>query len=364
MSCRLSKEDLMQHPSLLAMLRCRLLLLVALVTGGWLACASTALLAAEADAVDESSFRAGAVFHTADSLAERLQDSRVDSQACLTGLCWQPTAFDVRLEKPWKHGELCVTFPSPRPVGNADNDTVAMEWYIARDDAGQPRLAPACVVVHESGRGMDVGRLIARSLNVHGLHTFLIHLPWYGKRQPEGGKPTAEMVLPALSQGIADVRRAHDAVAALPCVDRHKIAVQGTSLGGFVTATASGLDQCYDSTFILLAGGDLAGIIQHGSKDAAKFRDNLIQAGLTDAQISAALHSVEPLRIAHRLNPVRTWLYSGLFDDVVPPKHCDQLAEAAALAEDHHLKLHATHYSGIVYLPVVLAQIHAHITAE
>lgn len=364
MNCPLAKEDLMQRPSVLAMLCCRLVLPVALIAGRWLMFSSTASLAAEAAAADVHAIRAGAVFHTADSLAEHLQDSRDDTQACLAGLCWQPTAFDVRLENPWKHGDLCVVFPSPRPVGNADNDTVAMEWYIARDDAGQPRLAPACVVVHESGRGMDVGRLIARSLNAHGLHTFLIHLPWYGKRQPEAGKPTAEMVLPALSQGIADVRRAHDAVAAIPCVDRHKIAVQGTSLGGFVTATASGLDQCYDSTFILLAGGDLAGIIQHGSKDAAKFRDNLIQAGLNDAEISAALHSVEPLRIAHRLNPLRTWLYSGLFDDVVPPKHCDQLAAAAALAEDHHLKLHANHYSGIIYLPVVLAQIHAHITAE
>lgn len=307
---------------------------------------------------------AGARFSANDSLVATPHDESADAEACLAGLCWKPESFEVSIDDPWKAGDLCVTFPSPRPVGNAGNDTVSMEWYVARDEDGDPKRAPACVVVHESGRGMDVGRLIARSLNAHGIHTFLLHLPWYGKRQPEAGKPTMEMVLPALAQGIADVRRARDAVAALPVVDAQRIAVQGTSLGGFVTATASSLDGGFDSTFILLAGGDLAGIIAHGAKDAAKFRDELKEAGLSDEQVATALHSVEPLRVAHRLNPDRTWLFSGKFDEVVPPKHCEQLAEAAGLADDHHLELHATHYSGIVYLPVVLAQIHAHITAE
>lgn len=329
-------------------------LIVAIALGGWLL--GTLLEAAEVVA--------GARFAATDSLMAEPHDESADAQACLAGLCWTPQRFEVRIEEPWKEGELCVTFPTPRPTGNAVNDTVSMEWYVARDDDGEPRVAPACVVVHESGRGMDVGRLIARGLNAHGLHTFLIHLPWYGKRQPENGKPTMEMVLPALAQGIADVRRARDAVAAIPLVDADRIAVQGTSLGGFVTATAASLDSRFDSTFILLAGGDLAGIIAHGAKDAAKFRDELKAAGLSDEQVADALQSVEPLRVAHRLNPDRTWLYSGKFDEVVPPKHCDQLAEAAGLADDHHLRLHATHYSGIVYLPVVLAQIHAHITAE
>lgn len=307
---------------------------------------------------------AGTTFHASDSLVGEPRDPNSDAEACLAGLCWKPEDFEVRIEEPWQAGELCVTFPSPKPVGNAGNDTVSMEWYVARDEHGEPTPAPACVVVHESGRGMDVGRLIARGLNAHGIHTFLLHLPWYGKRQPEAGKPTMEMVLPALAQGIADVRRARDAVAAIPIVDAQRVAVQGTSLGGFVTATASSLDGGFDSTFILLAGGDLAGIIAHGSKDAAKFRDELTRAGLSDAQVAEVLHSVEPLRVAHRLDPDRTWLYSGTLDDVVPPKHCDQLAETAGLADDHHLRLHATHYSGIIYLPVVLAQIHAHITAE
>jgi dienelactone hydrolase len=308
--------------------------------------------------------RVGATFEAADSLSVEPPDASADAQACLAGLCWTPGRFTVRIDEPWKEGELCVSFPSPRPLGHDANDAVAMEWYVARDTAGEPRRAPACVVVHESGRGMDVGRLIARSLNAHGIHTFLIHLPWYGRRQPETGKPTMEMILPALTQGLADVRRARDAVASLPVVDAGRIAVQGTSLGGFVTATAAGLDRGFDRTFILLAGGDLAGIVKHGRKDAAEFREELAAAGMTEERIAEVLGAIEPLRVAHRLAPDRTWLYSGLFDEVVPQQHSQRLAEAAGLADDHHLRLHATHYSGMIYLPVVLAQINAHITAD
>ena len=308
----------------------------------------------------------GSTWQASDTLLAMPSDEDPDAEACLLGLCWPPAEFPVRVEAPWREncGDYCVRFPSPRPAGHAGNDAVAMEWYAVRDEQGKPRRAPACIVVHESGRGMDVGRLIARGLHAHGLHTFMVHLPWYGRRQPATGKPTMEMVLPALSQGIADVRRARDAVAALPVVETDTIAVQGTSLGGFVTATAASLDRGFHSTFILLAGGDLAGIIEHGTKDAAKFRDELKQAGLSDEQVAEALHGVEPLRVAHRLDPARTWLYSGKFDQVVPPKHCKLLATAAGLADDHHLQLHATHYSGMIYLPVVLAQIHTHITAE
>lgn len=308
--------------------------------------------------------RVGATFHAADSLSVDPPDARADAQACLAGLCWTPGPFEVRIDEPWKEGDLCVSFPSPRPLGHEANDMVSMEWYVVRDEAGQPRRAPACVVVHESGRRMDVGRLIARGLNAHGIHTFLIHLPWYGRREPETGKPTMEMILPALTQGIADVRRARDAVAALPVVDAGRIAVQGTSLGGFVTATAASLDRGFDRTFILLAGGDLAGIVKNGRKDAAKFREELAATGMTEERIAEVLAAVEPLRVAHRLAPGRTWIYSGLFDDVVPPQHSQRLAEAAGLSEEHHLRLHADHYSGMIYLPVVLAKINAHITAE
>ena len=231
-----------------------------------------------------------------------------------------------------------------------------MEWFAAHDKENAVRRAPAIVVVHESGRRMTVGRLIARGLSGQGLHAFLLHLPEYGNRR-DADHSDVERTLPALKQAIADARRARDAVVALPTLDDSVVGVQGTSLGGFVTATVAGLDAGYDRVFILMAGGDLQRVVLHGAKDAAKMRKRLNAAGLTDAQIEEMAHQVEPLRLAHRINPVGTWLYSGTFDDVVPPSCSLALAKAARLPADHHILLPVDHYSGILYLPMVIQQI-------
>ena len=110
----------------------------------------------------------------------------------------------------------------------------------------------------------------------------------------------------------------------LPLVDAARISLQGTSLGGFVAATVAGLDGGYDNVFILLAGGDLAGVLARGKRDAAKVRERLVESGMTAEQIGAAMHAIEPTRLAHRYRPDRTWIFSARHDDVVPPgtAHC------------------------------------------
>jgi dienelactone hydrolase len=290
-------------------------------------------------------------------------DAGEDARACLVNLSWRPAAFAVHLEAAQPgQGDWLVRFPSARPIGNSTNDLVSMEWYAARDEHGKIRRARAIVVVHESGRRMPVGRLIARGLGGQGLHAFLIHLPGYGPRRVEGSSDL-KLVLPALQQGIADVRRARDAVAALPVVDASAVGVQGTSLGGFVTATVAGLDRGYDRVFIVLAGGNLHEVVLHGARDAAKTREKLAAAGVTEQQIKDLAREVEPLRLAHRIDAAGTWLYSGKYDDVVPPACSLALVKAAHLAEGHHIELAADHYSGIIYLPQVIKQIADHMAA-
>ena len=299
----------------------------------------------------------GAKFAATDTLACGAE-ANDDAKECLANLSWTPSNFTVHLEaaEPGR-GDWLVRFPSARPIGNSTNDLASMEWFAAHDKEGAIRQARAVVVVHESGRGMTVGRVIARGLNSHGLHAFMLHLPGYGARRVEGISDI-ERALPALQQAIADVRRARDAVAALPAVDRSVVGVQGTSLGGFVTATVAGLDRGYDRVFILLAGGNLHEVVLHGAKDAAKTREKLAAAGVTEEQIKELARHVEPLRLAHRINPAGTWLYSGKFDDVVPPSCSLALAKAAQLPAGHHIELSADHYSGIIYLPQVVQQMY------
>jgi dienelactone hydrolase len=293
-----------------------------------------------------------------------------DARECLRGLAWTAREFEVRCEAgSGDRGDALVRFSSPiaglgeerDPDGGesvaSPNDTVVLEWYAVRDEQGRPLKAPAVVVVHESGSGMTVGRIIARTLPQHRVHAFLIHLPYYGERRGERKRPDASMIAAVVRQAVADVRRARDAVAALPCVDASHIAVQGTSLGGFVAAIAGSLDDGFDSVHLLLAGGDLYDVIANGQKDAATFREELERAGFSGEKLRELVHAIEPTRVAHRLQPSQTWLYSARYDTVVPPRNAALLAKSARLEESHHIQLAANHYSGIVYLPFVLQRI-------
>jgi hypothetical protein len=124
------------------------------------------------------------------------------------------------------------------------------------------------------------------------------------------------------------------------------------------------LDDGYDQVFIVLAGGDLFDVIQHGKKDAKKMREELAAAGYSGDKLKALVAPIEPTRIAHRLDPARTWLYSAQFDTVVPPKNARLLAEAAGLDDTHHIRMLANHYSGVIYLPYLLTHVYARMTEQ
>lgn len=287
------------------------------------------------------------------------EESAADARACLDGLAWTPGPFNVTIEPPRDHDgmQAYVRFPSPRPSGNAVNDLVSMEWYPALDADRQRIRAPAVVVVHESGSRMEVGRLFAKALAARKVHAFLIQLPYYGPRKPAGYNRDAENVLPALRQAVADVRRARDAVAVLPDVDPDHVSLQGTSLGGFVTAAVAGLDAGYQRVFIMLAGGDLYGVITNGTREAAQLRELLEQKGYTGEKLREIIQPIEPLRLAHRIRPDVTWIYSADKDQVVPLQNVQRLADAAKLPPDHHVTLWGDHYKVIVYFPVIIQHI-------
>jgi dienelactone hydrolase len=244
---------------------------------------------------------------------------------------------------------------------DAANDLVAMEWYVARDEMGQPRHAPAVVVVHETGSDMIAGRLFARSLCVKGVHALMVQLPFYGARHGGGRPPQADMVT-LFRQGVADIRRARDAVAVLPDIDTDNVSLQGTSLGGFAAAIAGSLDGAFDRTFLTLAGGNLHELILNDHRETRGFRRRLNQQGVADDQLETFFWQIEPLRIAHRLDPATTWLYSATDDQVVPTRHSTALADAAHLSAEHRLEYPGNHYTVFVYFPKMLDHMVGQIT--
>lgn len=314
---------------------------------------------------DQKVVGTGSQWQSRDSLRIDLDKEELeDARRCLSDLVWNNESFQVVLESPTDglSGQGCdavVRFASPIDTGDPVNDLVAMEWYRAELNGSEvSKPCPAVVVVHESGKGMTVGRLIARGLSKQGVHALMLQLPSYGlrKSRSELGQ-SGEPLIAAIKQGISDARRAFDAVRVLPGVDPDRVGLQGTSLGGFVVATVSGIDTAYHRSVILLAGGDLFSVLKNGDRDASRTREELAKRGLTLESVRGILYSIEPLRLAHRVAPAKTWLYSGTHDTVVPPASSKAFVDAARLPSSQHIELPADHYSGVVFLPGVIQQI-------
>jgi dienelactone hydrolase len=302
-----------------------------------------------------SAFAGDETFEAQDTLNLGKEPS-ADARKMLEGITWEPGAFTV-VRKPGDGVyDGLITFPSPRPSGDALNDRVVMEWYAAMDDQEEIVDGPAMVLVHILDGRMTVARTIARSFAFEGIHSFVIHLPYYGKRREAGTSKDVLKLSLLLRQGAADVRRAHDAVAALPHVNKDRIGVQGTSLGGFVTTMAGSIDGAYDPVLILLAGADLHGMLINGQRDSKNVRDQLAIAGITGDKLREMMWQVEPSRIAHRLNPKRTWLFSAKEDTVVPAANASKLGLVAKLDKQHHQWLNGDHYTVAMYLPLIIRQ--------
>ncbi len=295
------------------------------------------------------------------TVRDTLETSAVEGDVgtALAGLRWTPTEFAATWEPAVEPDEpVAIRFPSPIDTGDPINDRVALMWYRAvrpAEEPDQPR--PAIVVVHESGSAMPVGKLFARAFAAHGAESFLIQLPSYGLRRREGTRPTGEGFLVAMRQAIADVRRARDVVAAFPQTRVDKISLQGTSLGGFVAATVAGVDRGFDSVFIMLAGGDLVSLVLKGEKEAAELRERLARAGYTGEKLTELLEVIEPTRLASRIDPATTWLYSAEQDRVVPLANALALKAAGNIPDDHHIRLWGDHTSTAVFLPVIIRHV-------
>jgi dienelactone hydrolase len=180
-----------------------------------------------------------------------------------------------------------------------------------------------------------------------GVHGFVLHLPQNGRRADAGAPHNWTQFLPSLRQNAADARRARDVIAALPLIAGN-IGIQGTSLGGFVAILAAAMDGAFDPVILAITGGDLAGVLKYGQADAARVRERLHAAGYTDASLRDWLWKVEPLRVARRLNPKRTWLFTARNDQVIPPFCSQQLADAIGLDERHHRWLSGNHYTAVM----------------
>jgi hypothetical protein len=265
----------------------------------------------------------------------------------LANLSWEPESF-VATVSAGGDADLSVRFPSPLPQGDERWDTVIMDWHFARDRAGRVCDGPAMIVLDILQGGNLIAGAIARTLAKNGIHGFVMHLPQSGRRRRDAReKMDWSAFLPGLRQGAADARRARDVVANLPSVTG-AVCLQGTSLGSFVATLAGSIDDSFDAVVLALTGGDVNGILTHGKMDAVRVRQSLRDAGYDDAKLHDWLWQIEPLRVAHRLKPEKTWVFSARHDQVVPGRFTKKLVETIGLDWHHHRQFAGCHYTCIM----------------
>jgi pimeloyl-ACP methyl ester carboxylesterase len=272
----------------------------------------------------------------------------------LNGLRWVPSRFDVDVVFDERAGYFLARYPAPLAIGNHSSDEAICRWYPAIHGNGQVANANSVVVLHETGPYMIAGTAIAKSLARRGFHAFMVLLPGYGERTMDGHSIN---LIDSFRRGIADARRARDVIRALPFVESSRVAIQGTSLGGFAASITASIDNAFERVFLVLSGGDLFGVLTSGSADAREILERLKVPEPSLEEIEKLLRTIEPLRLAHRLDPAKTFLYRARLDRVVLPKYSRMLADLIGLRPNHNRAYWATHYSGVLQLPGILAHV-------
>jgi hypothetical protein len=330
------------------------------------------LLATAAVVADDGVVRLAAE----DTLRVTVDDAAPAAAGVLRGLAWDPGPFEVAVQMtPGRDYDAAVTFDSPRPSGDAELDRVVLRWYRPRVREGSaPSAGRAVLVVHTLHPELPVATMLARGLRQRGVHAFLLELPGYASRVGAERRMTGVTTLLHAAQAVGDCRRAADAIAALartaplpgrgyrPLPPGAKVSVQGTSLGSFIATSAAALDGRFAQTFLFLSGGDGADILENGQKDAFHVRNALRHYGYqNDATLRELIATIEPLTIAHRLDPATTWMFSARDDTVVPARNARLLADAIGLPPAHHVWMPGNHYTAFILLPGVLDQIAAQV---
>ena len=165
---------------------------------------------------------------------------------------------------------------------------------------------PAVVYLHGSGGDRTELLVPATWMAARGVVALTITMP----EDAAATTGTATERLVAQRQGVVDsviaARRAVDALASLPQVDRSRIGLVGWSSGARIGAILAGVDRRVEA-FDLLSGGSPP-VQEYASQAPANLRPAIIRE----------LGTVDPLRWVAHARPGTVLLQDGRKDEVVP----------------------------------------------
>ncbi len=268
-----------------------------------------------------------------------------EAAAALKTVHWQPAVFQVTraAAKEEAYFDAVVSFPSPLPSGQTKRDTVVMHWHRALGKDGKPLAgrAPAAIVLSPlSPDLLDTSDQMAARLAARGIHAFAFALPGAGPRHADAQPMELLEVAAHPEQAVADLRRARDAVAALPEVNG-KIGLEAMCFGGLAAIPAQAIDNAFDGVVVGFVGGDINSFF--GTFQGMAFRLAFMQSGWTEAQLNALALRTDPGRVASRVDAKKFHFYS--FDnDCMWPKVCtDKLLKDLNLPAASRTEFNGTH---------------------
>lgn len=251
----------------------------------------------------------------------------------LSDLTWEPTTFQVRGQASHDSDhDAVLRFPSPRVTGDARADEVVMLWFAARDADGAVIEAPAIMILHTVESTYRFSRGLAAQFAARGCHAFVLLMPGY--TDPPGQHVGEAPVVTAFrfsSEAVSNGRRGLDVIRALPHVETQAVGLIGISLGGYAAVSVAALDPSLAAVTIVAAGADLQSLLTEGEAEVEQVRRALAAAGVTVEEAAAWSASIEPMAVAHLLDPQRTQLVFGFADRAVPLEKARMLMEAIGI---------------------------------
>ncbi|MBI5366107.1 MAG: prolyl oligopeptidase family serine peptidase, partial [Planctomycetes bacterium] len=258
-----------------------------------------------------------------------------------------------------------VTFPSPAPSGTAPNDTVYGDLF-------EPKTATdAAVVILPIWQGGDttLERLIAHHLARRGLAAFVMDLPYQFHRSPPGVRSGSltlssdqERTQASFAQGVQDAQRAAAFLVRERGIARDKVGIMGVSLGGFFSAVAYGATPTFKAGVFVLAGGDLAEILWHDSRETARIKRESIEHGIDLPTVRRLCLPFDPLSWATPEKRRGVLLVNAVSDEVVPFANARKLWQS--YGKPRWIKMPGDHYSVAVFITLILEEVRDHFARE
>ena len=222
-----------------------------------------------------------------------------------------------------------VILPSQIVTTYERNDQIPVTFYPAQGANGK---APAAILLHLLGGGIEISNRFARYLSQRGVNAAVMQLPYHYDRAI-GTAPVriyvsddATLAAQAFDQAASDVSTVATWLQLQPEVDRDKLGIAGVSLGAIIAHLAMGRDDRLQAGVAIVGGGNLREISQLGrlARLFLQAKGNVTANAIGDTQLRAA----DPLYNAQNNRPRRVLMIQAARDEIIPPRNATQLWEA------------------------------------